>query len=83
MVICRLRIPFIGSHAVPDACDCLRRSTSSTGVIVRTTAVQTTMAWIPNTTPRPLRTIHSGWKYPTAKPPQVRHMFRMADTQVD
>lgn len=40
------------------------------------------MAWMPNTSPRPLRAIQAGWKYPTANPPQVRHIFRMADTQV-
>lgn len=51
--------------------------------MVKMIAMQTTMAWMPNTSPIPFRAIHAGWKYPTAKPPQVRHMFRIADTQVD
>lgn len=53
------------------------------GVMVRTIATQTTIAWMPNTKPSPLRSIHAGWKYPTANPPQVRHILRMAETQVD
>lgn len=61
----------------------LRRSLNRTGTIVNTTETLTTIAWIPKTRPNPFRWIQAGWKYPTANPPQVRHILRMADTQVD
>jgi len=51
--------------------------------MVRMAQITTMAAWIPKTTPAPSRAIHAGWKYATEKPPQVRHMLMMAETEVE
>ena len=53
-----------------------------TGVMKSTMQTLTTTACNPNTTPTPLLAIQLGWKYPTEKPPQVRHMLIIALTIV-